>query len=175
MLNIFFLAVHLTRLSTRCHQKSGTHGWENNLSAGPRNASQQAEELPATRDSLWNGVEDALAYITPLRVARAILLSHIWVITCELHSIVTKLTLQIPAPPTVSPPSVIQKKTPKVKCCLHKDAEYYVSRLSQRSNICTYNSANYRKKAVVLKALLSQCDRCVFDGEFCPISSPPAG
>lgn len=83
--------------------KSGTHGWENNLSAGPRSTSQQAEELLATRDSLWNGVEDALAYITPLRVAQAILLSHIWVITCELHSVVTKLTLRIPAPPTVSP------------------------------------------------------------------------
>lgn len=125
--------------------KSGTHGWENNLSAGPRNTSQQAEELLATRDSLWNGVEDALAYITPLRVAQAILLSHIWVITCELHSIWTKLTLQIPALPTVSPLSnpkeradaksqtLLSQRTQNIMSLAHLSGRTYAHKIQQTS------------------------------------------
>lgn len=153
--SMFLLAIHFRCLSAQ---------WRPNLGhaalAGPGNTSQQAEELLTVRDSFWNGVEEALSYITPLTHAQAILLSHIWVITCcELHSLITKLMAE-PANPcsTHGFPPVIRKnkQMPKVRgfyghriLCL-----WLISGVE-----CINISFSYRKKAAASKAL---CDRCVW-------------
>lgn len=163
--SIISLTIHFSRLSTQWRQNLGHAAL-----AEPGNTSQQAEELLTTRDSFCNGVDEVPSYITPLRPARPVLLSHIWVITrCELHSLITKPTvepLRIPAPPTSFPPVIHKnKQEPKSQTLFLRTLGNIVSlAYLGGSSVLTYHSANYRKKA----------DCCVFDGKFCPISSPPA-